>query len=102
MFHDVPDIALGLEAKRGGSNIKPRTMESTKFSLAPRNIISPWWGQTYGAVLQHGPLSRKTKFEGPWIGFLVFTVWPLDDFQGPLDFHGHGSWFLDHGPQINT
>ena len=25
---------------------------------------------------------------------MVPIVWPLDDFQGPLDFHGHGNWSL--------
>ena len=26
--------------------------------------------------------------------YLFFTVQTLDEFQGPLDFHGHGSWFV--------
>jgi hypothetical protein len=29
-------------------------------------------------------------------------IWVLDDFQGPLDFHGHGSWFVCEDALIST
>jgi hypothetical protein len=28
------------------------------------------------------------------VEFLFLTVLPLEDFQGPLEFHGHGSWYV--------
>ena len=46
-------------------------------------------------VSQCGPLSLYTKLEGllvAKIGFMLSTVWPLDDSQGLVEFHDHGSW----------
>jgi hypothetical protein len=52
---------------------------------------------TYVTVSQRGPLSLYIKLEGPinWkTNLLIRMVQPLDVCQGPLEFHGHGSWFM--------
>ena len=49
------------------------------------------------AVPQHGSLSLYTKLQSPLnckICMPIHTVWHLDDFQAPLDFHSHDSWFV--------
>ena len=35
-----------------------------------------------------GPLIANSIFK------FFFMVWPLDNFQGALDFHGHNTWFM--------
>ena len=57
-----------------------------------------WIVSNYVVVPQHGPLPLYSKLEGPIdckLNFLIFfMVWPLDNFQGALDFHGHNTWFM--------
>jgi hypothetical protein len=47
-------------------------------------------------VPRHGPLALHTSLRAhqlqDWIS--ISMVRPLDDFQGPSDFHGHGSLWL--------
>ena len=58
------------------------------FELFVKHVLVP----------QHCPLSLYTELKGPLIEKLSFyflrqAAWPLDDFQGPFNLHGHNSWF---------
>ena len=44
--------------------------------------------------LNVGSLALYTKFINSKIEFLFPTLQPLDSFKGPLDFHGHGLWYV--------
>ena len=51
----------------------------------------------YATVLQHGPFSLHTMFEGPWLHKMAFPtpmVRPLDESQGSSPLQGHGSWLV--------
>lgn len=100
-FHGLLDIALG-PLKRGGYNTNYGPWKATKWSLTPNNVIVSWWDpelptiqiilKNFVAVPQHGPLPLHTKVRGlinDKIGFLYPKVQLWDDFQGPLDDHGH-------------
>jgi hypothetical protein len=67
--------------------------------LAPKVLCIAMVGtqtQTYDDVPQHGSLSLHTKLEGASIAyaFLFPMVWPLDGFQGPVDYPNHGLWVV--------
>ena len=51
----------------------------------------------YAMVLQHGPFSLHTMFEGPWLRKTTFPtpmVRPLDESQESSPLQGHGSWLM--------
>ena len=67
--------------------------------LALRNIILPWWIPELEHMLRslnmvHFHLRITSRAHPLQIDFLLSMVWPLDNFDGPLEFHGHGSWSL--------
>ena len=75
---------------------------SIRLPWASNNITLSWWGpkprhmlQSLNMVYFHFTLSLKTHRLQYWVFFFLFPiVWSLGDIQGPLDFHGHGSWFV--------
>ena len=47
---------------------------------------------TLNMVHFHFTLSLRARLLQSW--FLFPTVQPLFEYQGPLGFHGHGSWSM--------
>lgn len=97
----VLDIVLG-PFKRGGPTTK--TMDYGKqlnchwllniLKCHVRVMTNYYLGLSmkYVAVPPHGPLSLSPGPTSLKSRFLFLMTWPLDDFQEPLNFHGHGSW----------
>jgi hypothetical protein len=53
------------------------------FGVSIKHVVLP----------RHGPLAHYTNLEAPSIAKMnsIFQGTTLEGFQGPLDFHGHGS-----------
>ena len=89
-----------IPSKSGGFDESLGMWQSIKLSLSPRNFyIAMGRNRTwkYVVVPRHGPLSLYTELEGPSIAkleFLLPTIHFSDDFQRPLAFNGHGSWYV--------
>lgn len=80
LFHSLPSIALG-PSKRSGSKIKLRTTVMNQIIVVG----------SLDTVHFHFTRSLKACQLQNWMSIFIVPVRPLVGFQGPLDFHGHGT-----------